>query len=219
MIKQNKKIIASILTILLIAVIGSLIVIKALDDDYVYVNPADKIVLSDNEFITRVTPPSLNSNLLFSDLVIDGTIIDMSVHTGYMMDGILTEEEIMEAWGFVPMATSTHFTVKVNEVFRGELEKDEYIITFGLGGCPEGMFTKPNVGDNAILFLSSSEFGTYNTATGEHSIFTYDEKDRLYSFSNTEELSAFDGRNKSTLRRTVRSSKIFNRNVDISEIS
>jgi hypothetical protein len=157
----------------------------------------------------------MDLNHRLSDVVIDGTIIDYNYnYISNLMEGILSEEEIMEEWGFVPAAVSTSFTVKINEVINGEF--NEKYITFRMFGGHGEAFTKPNIEDNVVLFLSR-QFGgdDYVTATGEHSIFTYDEKGRLYSFSNTEEISSFDGRNKTELFEVVRSSEVFNPRLNL----
>lgn len=71
-----------------------------------------------------------------------------------------------------------------------------------LGGLHDSV-TKPQKEENVILFLNKREKG-YVSVNMEHSIFTVSEDGILYSFSNTEELSSYDGKKETILFEKIK---------------
>jgi len=93
-------------------------------DDYIYVNPTEKPAWTHEAWATFAEPPSMSLSLRFSDVVIDGTITD-SKYEDFKMNP--TPEEI--EWGYAETLGIKVYTVKVNEVIRGELKEHEICIT------------------------------------------------------------------------------------------
>ncbi|MDR2532591.1 MAG: hypothetical protein LBC82_07095 [Oscillospiraceae bacterium] len=117
----------------------------------------------------------------------------------------VSEDEI--AWGLSPVIDYSFHVIKLNETIRGEVKGEEICVLF-----PSNI-TAPDIKENVIIFLNArlvDGFVFYVPVSLEHSVFAYDRRDRLYSFSNMQELSAFDGRNKSELIEIIKSSEIFN---------
>ncbi|MCL1822728.1 MAG: hypothetical protein FWG44_00855 [Oscillospiraceae bacterium] len=175
----------------------------------VIVDPEDKIILSD-QLYSRVSPPSMDLNLRFAELVVDGNVTstkEVTLSTGDMY----SKEEI--AQGMPNEITYTFSVFKVKETIRGDIDGKEVVNGEEIYVLLDYRMTKPNDGENLILFINSRfREGClfFIPIDYEHSIFTYEDKtEKLYSFSNSKELSSFDSKKKSELYEVVRNSKDF----------
>jgi hypothetical protein len=178
------------------------------------VDPVDKI--SKDLFISKIFPSSMHTNLRLSDLVVSGNVIGTKEATFCIMHQYSEEEIERGILEISPSELTYTFSVfKVKEALRGDIEGREVVggeeIYVLLENYKDLLFD----GENLILFVGSlfdEGFVGYVPVDGEHSIFAYEDggRERLYSFSNTEELSAFDGKQKSELFDVVRTSDAFN---------
>mgnify|MGYP005775289803 CR=1 FL=1 len=205
--KMKKILITGAVILLILMGAGIVYVWNEQEEPPVKVDPKDKVVLSDQALLSRRKNPSLHFDveLAKSD--------EASAKKGYILKGKIVKEE--ELWTpYVPSAggnfeevfgeglgiSSILYTIDLDEVWYGEPEGDEFILQ--IGGDRESMITKPNMGDEVIVFAFQREGMPYPQLVDmEHSLFT--DNNRLYSFSNTEELSSYDGKKASELKRDV----------------
>jgi hypothetical protein len=170
------------------------------------INYKDKIVLSDYRLIAVGDPPGIRANIELSGAVVQGQIIKaegmgLPFATGTPLDDKIAD---MQPDGQLPEWAFTKYTMEVEKHILGD--KTENIIEFILQGGLDSLITKPKGDERVVLFLERvmqghplHPEGFYTPSMMEHSVFTIDENGRLYSFSNTRELSAFDGKPVSAL--------------------
>lgn len=132
---------------------------------------------------------SMNNGYNLSDVIIKGNIIDI-----YQKENdLFMATEKME--GNVPTITCTYYTIEVEDCYVGEVE--DTIITYREVGDFDTYCTKPTDKSEVILFLNrraEDNHTVYVSTMREHSIITIDDNNKLYSYSNTQELSSLDGK-------------------------
>lgn len=204
---MKKNIAFAFLSLLLIGA-AVFAIVKLGPDKYERVNPADKIVLSDSMPISRAFRPSLWTDVYFCDALVQGKIVGIEPVYSELSSGIDEWDQKMAEMspdGKLPVIVSTEYTLEVEKQFLGD--DVGKVIQFREPGGIGQQVTKPEGEEEVVLFLYQNSLGKYTTADGEHSIFTVDEKGRLYSYSNREELSAFDGKPVSVLIEAAKQTK------------
>lgn len=200
---MNKKSIAVICLSLLLVCAAIFALVKLAPDEsdkFHKIDPTDKIVLSDHLPTSRAFPPSLWTDVYLCNFVVQGKIVGMEPVYQALSSGIDDMDEKLASMtpdGVLPQIAYTEYTVEVKQQFIGDSVGDT-IKWREIGGV-EAHMTKPKGDEEVVLFLYQMSPEIYSTADYEHSIFTVDEKGRLYSFSNREDLSAFDGKPVSAL--------------------
>ena len=192
---MRKKIRFIVLLIVPIVVLTILIVsiyTEKNDVSYVKVKPDDKILYSDNLMASYLGPPSLEMGYHLTDVVIYGEIIN--IYQGDIDFLLPVGDKLGEE---LPKMTCTYYEVKVEKTYLGQVDSE--IITCRVLGDFDSLCTKPREKGKVILMLNeqiddSTNEKVYGTTMSEHSIITIDEKGRMYSYSDTEELSALDGK-------------------------
>ncbi len=191
--RQRTRVFVPIIVLIVVLTILFLnIKIGRRDDSYVKVKPEDKILYSENLLSSDVAPDSLETGYHLSDVVIRGEIINIyqgDIDFLLNVGGKLGDE--------LPKMTCTYYEIKVEKTYLGKLDSD--IITYREVGDFDSLCTKPKEKGKIILMLNervddSTKEKEYVSTMEEHSIITIDEKERMYSYSNTEELSALDGK-------------------------
>ena len=194
---MRKKIRFIVLLIVPIVVLTILIVsinTEKNDVSYVKVKPEDKILYSDHlsALSSYAALPCLETGYHFSDVVIRGEIINIyqgDIDFLLNVGGKLGDE--------LPKMICTYYDIKVEKTYLGQVDSE--IITCRVLGDFDSLCTKPREKGKVILMLNeqiddSTNEKVYGTTMSEHSIITIDEKGRMYSYSDTEELSALDGK-------------------------
>ncbi len=168
----------------------------------------EKVCLSDSLDLIRKIP-SLATNVSLTSLVARGMILASDSVQLAFDTGIAAIEEksskMDNGTGTQPMIGYTVFTLQVDESLSGADIRDQTIQVYMVGG-PEDSVTKPHVGDEVVLFLAPFPFAdpaVFITCSMEHSIFTVRPDGTLYAFSNTRELSSFDGKPVSALKEAI----------------
>lgn len=155
----------------------------------------DKVVLSDNMLITKAAPSSLHTNVSMCDIAIKGKIINVEPYAMEILSGTKVDEKLSSS-GSVPVQHFLKYTLEVEDCYIGSV-KNKTIEVFIHGG-EETEVTKPAKTGELILFLNERKFG-YVVVDFEHGIFHINDDGTLYSYSNTVELSAFDGKKEKDL--------------------
>ncbi len=161
------------------------------DPPYVKVKPEDKILYSDY-LLSSGIPASLEVGYHFSDIVIRGEIIN--IYQGDIDFLLPVGDKLGQE---LPKMICTYYDIKVEKTYLGKLDSD--IITYREVGDFDSLCTKPKEKGKVILMLNervddNTKGKVYVSTMEEHSIITIDDNGRMYSYSNTEELSAFDGK-------------------------
>ena len=203
--KKKRGIIFGIVMVAVLTIVGAVYFIITRPQ---IIDPSDKVVLSDQAILTRVLPPSLATNVhIVKEMKESG-------ENGYIVKGTITSEELTRVpfgGGNIPAELAdkygsglgTDFMVydmNVAEVWFGDVEGETF--TFKIMGDKNSVITKPNVGDDVILFAYLTEgMDVPQLVDLEHSIFT--DNGSLYSFSNTEILSAYDTKSDRVLKADI----------------
>ena len=171
------------------------------------VDPKDKVVLSDQANLSRVSPPCLaNDVLMVREMAESG-------ENGYIVKGTITSEELTrvpftgegsaefaQLYGDNLGTDYMVYDVDVDEIWFGDEVEETF--TFKIMGDKNSVITKPNMGDEVIVFAYQTEgMDLPQLVDLEHSIFT--NNGLLYSFSNTENLSSYDTKPDGTLKSDV----------------
>ncbi len=164
----------------------------------------EKIVLSERLLVTR-EPGSLENNISACDVAIKGDIIKIEPYSMEMYSGYPEFDAKLRAMGGPPVLQYTKYTVEVSETIIGDIGEAKTVTYLELGGLKDSV-TKPQGKESVILFLNERPKG-FVSVNGEHSIFVFSEKDGLYSYSNTKELSEYDGLSYQTLIEDINSLK------------
>ena len=92
-----------------------------------------------------------------------------------------------------PTYTETYYNVSVDKTLFGE-ESSSLLLC--LSGTPDShsQITKPDIGDEVVLFLWKNGGGSYTPTAYEQSIFRINKDKTVYSFSDEEVTAQFDGK-------------------------
>lgn len=157
----------------------------------------EKLVLSSTSdpWTSYFMEPGLEACVHFAKAAISGKITDIKV-----MDIPFTVsekfDEKMSPDGKAPTLTVTRYTIDVDKYFIGSGEKQ---IIVQIAGDLDSYVTKPKEKCGVVMFLDEYEDGIYKNASSEDSIFIKNSKDKLYSLSDIDQLSAYDGADLETL--------------------
>ncbi len=158
----------------------------------------DKVVLSDvyyGPFIIKAGPSGLHTNVSMCDIAIKGKIINVEPYAMEILSGTKLDEKLASSGG-VPVQHFLKYTLEVEDCYIGSV-KNKTIEVFIHGG-EETEVTKPTKTGELILFLNERKFG-YIVLDYEHGIFNINDDGTLYSYSNTVELSSYDGKTEKDL--------------------
>jgi hypothetical protein len=102
---------------------------------------------------------------------------------------------------------SDTYTVRVLETIRGEPELAMLTVRIPSHDLYDEDYW---LGKRIVAFLVPNRgWGHYDLVMEQHGLFTYDRRDRLYSYSYNTEISWFDGKRKEVLFEYVRESEVF----------
>ncbi len=171
---------------------------------------SEKVVLSESLLFTR-KKGSLEANVSDCDIALKGNIISIEPYSIEMYTGHPELDEKLKAMGGPPVMEYTKYTVEVLENIIGDAGGEKTITYLEMGGLKDSV-TKPQGNETVVLFLNKRPKG-YVSVNGEHSIFTVSSKGKLYSFSNTKELSEYDGKDENVLFNDI-SKIVMNENTN-----
>ena len=150
-------------------------------------------------FDVRVLGTSFNVKAYPTDERYETTLVEGSVNVtdSAGMDVTLSpSEQLVLTQGGSYMV----YDVDVDEIWFGDEVGETF--TFKIMGDKNSVITKPNMGDEVIVFAYQTEgMDLPQLVDLEHSIFT--NNGSLYSFSNTENLSSYDTKPDGTLKSDV----------------
>lgn len=195
---MKKKVFAAIGIIAVVAVVA--VGFMMLRSPETYPLPEQKILLSESGGYTTLSG-SMKNNIELCDVAIKGKIISSEPYEMLMLSGHEELDKLMIKDGSMPKMTYTKYTVQVENTLIGDLKEKDTIQYFEVGLLNAGV-TKPKGKETVVLFLNERDFG-YVSVNMEHSIFTVSSKGQVYSYSNTQELSQFDGKNVEALLQGI----------------
>lgn len=162
-----------------------------------------KTVLSEQMPICLASPPSLELNVKLCDLAIVGKITEIKETGLDLATGTELDEKLKaQNQGTLPQTPATLYRIKIQQTLIGEADSKE-IIYMEHGHLGETV-TKPSKNQKVVLFLNRLEDGTYTTVCLEHSIFTVNEREELYAYSNRQCLSQYDKKDCQELIKDVK---------------
>lgn len=164
----------------------------------------DKIVLSDGLNASQGITPTVKANVALCDTAIQGRLIKAELIYIPFMSGLPEVDAKVAARsadGELPGMPFVKYTIEVEKQLLGD--KTEDVIEWVIPGAFDEQITKPTGDENVILFLNEGFREYYTAVAMEHSIFTVDEKNRLYSYSNLNTLAYFDGKPVNDLLKEV----------------
>lgn len=147
--------------------------------------PSEKVLLSDQLDLDRLLgDPSLD---LWAMMI-------WAYDEIYVIEGTVTDQRTQ--WG------DTVNTVALKQVWYGDIPEETETIPVWMWEEKDEWMSKPEVGDSILIFLEKHDYynekDTYWPIDLDHSIF-HVKRGRIYAYSNTEELSQYDGKRISTL--------------------
>ena len=170
------------------------------------IDPSEKVLLSDEWTLlsSRIAPPSLECYAAFTVprddpqepdpylYVIQGKIVSEADLTSPILDNPKQNEVLKEKYGGSGLQNETWYTVDLEQVWYGDIPESQRQIDLWIGGGKDSLITKPDVGEEVVLFLYVQN-GEYTALDLEHGIFTVNDDGTLYSFSNLERFCKYDG--------------------------
>lgn len=163
---------------------------------------AEKVVLSK---YSGSTMGSISLERFVADamIAVQGQIIETELIYRPFLTGTPIDEKIANmSDGKTPEIAFTKYTIEVKQQFLGG--KVEDTIECIMPGAFDREMTKPKGNEEVFLFVSlNGARDYYMPVAAEHSLYTVDEKGRLYSYSDREHFEKYDGQPVSALAKEI----------------
>jgi hypothetical protein len=156
-------------------------------------NSLEELILETMSITTEITNSTARS-VENVGVIVRGRVVGAPEIREWCMVESWTEEmlESLGQAGPPPPIRYTVYNFDVYETFFGERVDRLSFSMLGLPDCNESTI-KPNIGDELLMFLWKSADGTYGTLRDNASVFRVNDNGTLYSFSDGEATSRFDG--------------------------